>query len=219
MAFGNVTVHLHGRWLVQGMNSSVMVVPCFIINASFLLQILNNSNIQKQAKPIWHRIRFGFPPPPTSKGRFLPKFTCLHFGKQFSAVQIQESRLPPSGPQGAGSPENSQSARRSFDWRVTWTNQPIASSFPTASHLAAMCSYRFRGSQARLVRQNPFRNLTASQVRAASRGCFPPRSSLLFPRSTTHCEPGVVTVKEQPLEVQPFRQHEQKEKGLEDWER
>lgn len=40
-----------------------------------------------------------------------------------------------------------------------------------------------------------------------------------FSRSTTHCEPGVVTVKKQPLEVQPFRQHEQKEKGLEDWKR
>lgn len=48
----DVTVHLHWRLLDQGMNLSMTVVPCFIINASFLLQIRNNSNIQKHAKPM-----------------------------------------------------------------------------------------------------------------------------------------------------------------------
>lgn len=77
MAFGNVTVHLHWRLLVQGMNLSTIVVPCFIINASFLLQILNNSNIQKHAQPIWHHIKFGPPPLPDLKGSFPAKVYLL----------------------------------------------------------------------------------------------------------------------------------------------
>lgn len=175
----------------------------------------------KHTKPICHHINcfvflfilfFS-----TNKGRFLWKFTCRDLVNCFLQFKSKKPGFP--GHQEAGSPESNQSAWHPFDWHAVSTNQPIASFFTAASNVAAITTYNFKRSRARLTRQKSTEIWQLHRWDNRLGAVLLIASVFLFSWSTTHCEPGVVTVKKQPLEVQPFRQHEQKEKGLEDWKR
>lgn len=58
------------------------------------------------------------------------------------------------------------------DWLICWTNRVPTSSFSTANHLDRIRTHNLRHTHGRLNRLRFHCNLTASQVRQPSRGCF-----------------------------------------------
>ena len=131
-------------------------------------------------------------------------------------------RLHPNSPshltrQEADPPETTYPAAPVSDWRVNQTNHTPTSPFSPANHLARTSTHNLRRNHGRL---SPQRSIEIWQLhRWDNRQRLFHFTFQFFSRSTIHCEPGVVTLKKQPFEVKSFRQHEQKEKGLEDWKR
>lgn len=113
----------------------------------------------------------------------------------------------------------SQVASTLIDWLISRANHKPTSLFSPANHLTRDRTHNLRRNHGRL---NRLRSIEIWQLHRWDNR--PEAVSLLHfsffpPRNTIHCEPGVATVKKQPFEVKSFRQHEQKEKGLEDWKR
>lgn len=145
------------------------------------------------------------------------KVDCtLAFTSNWPGVTSQTPHTPGGWPAGNNLP-CLPSARTLAEWRPNQTNRTPTSPFPTANHLARIRTHNLRRNHDRLRRQ---RSIEIWQLHRWDNR--PEAVSLyisFFSRTTIHCEPGVATVKKQPFEVKPFRQHEQKEKGLEDWKR
>lgn len=176
----------------------------------------------KHTKPICHHSKcfiffiFIFS---TNKGRFLSKFTCrnlvncfLQFKSKKPGFSCKDTRrlAPRKTTSQLGTPLIDTQIRQ-INPSLSCSRQPVT--WPQCVHIISG-AVRLGWPDSNPQKFDSFTGETTVQWLFYSSLQF-----FLFSRSTTHCEPGVVTVKKQPLEVQPFRQHEQKEKGLEDRKR
>lgn len=104
-----------------------------------------------------------------------------------------------------------------LDWLLRRANRTPTSAFAAANREAGIRTHILRRNHGRLSR------LRSIEIWQLHRWDNRPEAVSLyisaFSRNTILCEPGVATVKKQPFEVKSFRQHEQKEKGLEDRKR